>query len=314
MKRKSLHYSIGLDLGGTKLSSALVDSQGTILHERKDPSLKTKKGLISLLSSHVEYLKNKLPKERRKKIKGIGLASAGPLNVERKELVHATHFPKLKVFPIVAFLQNELKRKKIPFPIYFQNDAMAGALGEGWIGKAKTLKTYALITLGTGIGSGVIYKGEPLQYRGMGGEWGLGLIHYEKIKSSTENPYYASIEGLSSGNNISRQAKDLGFSNHSAKELVEEIKKGNMEVKELFQNAALALAMLSHNLCLALHVEKIIFTGGLMEASSYFFPEIKKNYKVLMKGKKEFQCSLEKSQLKNKAGVLGAARLSFLEA
>jgi len=301
-------YTIGLDLGGTKLASALVDSRGKICARRKNWSPKSGKALTEMMADQIESL---IAEVGSQKVKAIGLAAAGPLDVNKGCLLNATHFRRLRSFPIVDQLSKELRRRKLKQKVYFQNDAMAAALGEFWLGAAKNLKTFAVITLGTGIGSGVFYEGQPLQSQGMGGEWGLHLISHGK-PSTGGNSYHGSVEGIASGKNIVRRAKELGFRGNSLEELLPLLRKKSNPYAVLFQEAASALAILCHNLSMSIRPEKILFTGGMMHASPFFFADLKSEYHELMRENRSFECKITRTKLKFDSGLIGAARLPAL--
>lgn len=296
-------YYLGFDLGGTKLAWALVSSKGRLvlyesvpvfLSQDKNPH-KTKKTIIDLMTDVAKDV-------GKRSIKSIGLASAGPMDMEKGLLIDPSNFKNWGTFPIVSNLKKSLAKKRLNTPIYFQNDAMAAALGEGWVGAAKGLTNYIVITLGTGIGTGVIFNGAPALSRGMGGEWGLSIIEGTQT-----------VESIASGPAIVEQAYKMGFPGSSIEDIVLLILRGRDEYRKLFSNAAKALAVLSYNLSLGFHPQKIFFTGGLMGASEYFWEELNEYYSKLIRPRHlVFQAPLLKAKLGNKAGAIGAARLPLL--
>ena len=309
--------TIGLDLGGTKLASALVDAKGKVLKYRKEPArfihggsdaAKSISNVVAQLADTVGGFLDDAPG----KIKGVGLASAGPLDVERGELIHPTNFPGFGRVKIVSLLEKELQKRKIRTKVYFQNDAMAAALGEGWVGGAKGLETFCVVTVGTGIGSGMIYRGRPAQFHGMGGEWGLGMVDFREAKNSDE-PHFGTVEGYASGTGILRRARDLGFAGASVEDLVAAIRAGDEKYRILFQDAALALASLCYNLSLGFHPEKILFFGGMVAVKDLFFDDVLKFYKKFVSVREGFATKIAVAKLGDKAGVIGAARLPWLK-
>jgi glucokinase len=301
--------TLGIDLGGTKVSLALVDKNGKVFGFVKEP---TEKSSPKALAEQIASLTEKLCHTSGKiKLLGIGLASAGPLNLETGELLYPSNFKGWKRVPLVKLLASALAKKKIRAPISFQNDAMAAALGEGWIGGAKGLETFVVVTLGTGIGTGVIFRGSPLQARGMGGEFGIQLVNLAQLKK-VNDPYPACVEGLASGTGIFRRARAEGFAGSSIEDLHKDFLAGKLEHKHLFHEAATALAMLSYNLSLGLHPEKILFTGGLMHMREYFFEDMLVRYRSLISAHPGFRTKIGIAKLGYRAGVVGAARLPVL--
>ncbi len=305
-------YSIGIDLGATKTAIAIVRSDGELISHQLVPTEKKPNALIQQLTALISSI---LETAEGKNIQGIGLAAAGPLNVETGNLIHPSNFPDLKVFPIVARLKTNLKKSKINLPLFFQNDAMAAALGEGWIGGAQMLSTYAVITVGTGIGTGIIFQNKPLQHNGMGGEFGIQLIDFKSLrKRGLANPTRQSVEGIASGTAICKRARRKGFTGDSIQELLIEMEaEGPDKYKPLFEDAAAALAMLCYNLSLGFHPEKILFAGGVMHARKHFLPELRLFYKELTNSNLAFRTPIAMAKLSYKAGAIGAARLPFIE-
>ncbi len=305
--------TIGIDLGGTKLASALVDAKGKVLKYHKERArFGTAEGgaaygvkdVIAQIADTVETHY----KEAKRKVRGVGLASAGPLNVERGELVNPTNYPGWGRVKVVALLERELKKRKIPLKVYFQNDAMAAALGEGWVGGAKGLSTYAVVTVGTGVGSGMVYRERPAQFGGMGSEWGLSLVRFD-VAHDTHEPHFGTVEGFASGTGILRRARDMGFSGERLEDLVKAMRGGENQYRVLFQEAAIALASLCYNLSMGFHLEKILFSGGMMAVRDLFFDDVERHYQEFIRVRPGFETKLGMAKLDDKAGVIGAARL-----
>lgn len=313
-------YFLGIDVGGTKIAAALVDSRGRILDANTIrtnisrstlPASVTRKQILTQIGACVEPLLKQNP---RLKITATGLAAAGPLDVEKGLLVHPTHFPGWKIVPIVKLLRAELKKQKLHAPVYMQNDAMAAAMGEGWVGTAKKWTNYAVITVGTGIGTGVIHAGRPTQFKGMGGEWGHMLLSLPDLRQGAAMQGIAhttSVEGYASATGIRARAKAAGFAGSTMEELVQAIRSGDTRWQPLFDDAGLALAQLAFNLSLGLRLEGIAFGGGLMREADLFLPALKARYAELIRHRKGFAAKLVKAKLGNDAGMVGAARLAY---
>lgn len=307
-------YTVGLDLGGTKLAGALVDQDGQILSFQKESILDLKtdkngaKKIVHVMGEMVSSFKERFPQAFKKAhFKGVGLASAGPLNVEKGELIHPVNFPGWKIVPIQSLLANEMKRRKIPTPVFFQNDAIAAARAEGWIGGAQGCQSFAVVTIGTGIGSGVIFRHQPCQSSGMGSEFGHLILNNARILSATDLKKHT-VEGMASGTGILRRAhQEMGLTAKSVEELVE-----NPKAQPLFDDAADALAALCYNLSIGFHLDKILFSGGLIKVRHLYWARLKSRYQELISEfNPEFRCPLQVAKCMNQAGVIGAARLPY---
>lgn len=307
MKRAT--FTIGIDLGGTKVAVGAVSAQGKVIQHRQEP---TEKSNPRALTRQIARICAKLCAELRAEPYGIGLASAGPLDIERGLLLFPTNFKNWKRVELVRLLREALRKEKISSPLAFQNDAMAAALGEGWIGAAKQLESYAVVTVGTGIGSGVVFRGKPLQFSGMGSEWGNALLSLQSLRESP-SVYEASVENFASGTGLLKRARERGFSGAHTEELVAALRAGDTQWQALFDDAALALAMLCYNLSLGLHLQKILFSGGLLAASDLFLPRVHELYDEWIRQRPGFRTTIGKAKLGKRAGLVGAARLPRLQ-
>ncbi len=314
--------TVGLDLGGTKLAGALVNSNGEILSFHKASILHLKTGspktqqrqIINLMTNMILNFKKEFPQAFHvSQFAGIGLASAGPMNVDKGCLLNPTNFPGWKTAPLQKDLIDSLKQHRMNVPVAFQNDAIAAALAEGWIGGAKDLTSYAVVTIGTGIGSGVIFRGHPVQTNGMGSEFGHLIIQNNLIKSAADlKPN--TVEGIASGTGILRRAQLLGFKGNSVEEVVQAIETGQKKYQVLFDDAADVLAALCYNLSIGFNLEKILFSGGLIKVRYLYFERMKKRYLGLVNEMNPyFRCPLQVAKALNQAGVLGAAFLPYLK-
>ncbi len=316
---KKMTYTIGLDLGGTKLAAALLKSDGEIVDfikvpvemSREGSPKQTQKRVIELMASLVLDFKSRYPREcSTASFRGVGLASAGPLNTETGYILNAANFPGWKLVPIREWLEKDIRSKGFKTKVHFQNDAIAAALAEGWIGGAIGQKSYAMITVGTGIGSGVIFNGQPCHSRGMGSEFGHLIIDYKGLQSHPDQPNHYTVEGIASGTGLLRRAREKGFNGNS----VEELANSPLEKYEgLFDDMAWALACLCYDLSIGFNVEKIFVSGGLIKIKHLYLASLKKSYQALIRQRNPaFECKIEIARTKNQAGVIGAGYLPYL--
>ncbi|MDZ7760420.1 MAG: ROK family protein, partial [Desulfovermiculus sp.] len=142
---------ISIDLGGTNVRGTWVDSRGqygrVILHTRPRTQQGTKESLKNLVCD----LQDQAPEQ----VQGIGLATAGPLDHRKRMYLSTTNMPELDHFRVGEFLEEAFS-----LPVRMENDAQAAALGEVWAGSLPGTAQAVVITLGTGVGSGVILNHE----------------------------------------------------------------------------------------------------------------------------------------------------------
>jgi len=320
MTKKS--FTIGLDLGGTKLASALLDQNGKIIDFIKVPvemkkdgsAAKTQKRVIGLMNDICHDFKKRFPTELDKKyFKGVGLASAGPLDTEKGLLINPINFPGWKTVPIKKLLQDSLSKSGFKSKVEFQNDAIAAALAEGWIGGAKKFESYAIITVGTGIGSGVIFNKKPCHSKGMGSEFGHLVCDMQSLMKNKNDLKKYTVEGIASGTALLRRAKELGFKGESVEELVKAYKSGEKKYQILFDEMSFALSILAYDLSVGFHLDGIFVSGGLIKIKDLYFDEMKKNYNTLItEFNPKFKTKINIAKTENHAGVIGAGYLPYL--
>ena len=155
-------YVMGLDLGGTNIVCLLMTGKGQVVSRDTRPTL-AKEGKGRVLSQIVNSAERILEESETKlgispkSIIGLGVGSPGPLSI-KKGLIHfSPNLPGWNNVPLVDIL-----RDRIALPIFLENDANAAALGEWWRGAGKEVDNLVLLTLGTGIGGGIIVQGEVL--------------------------------------------------------------------------------------------------------------------------------------------------------
>lgn len=314
-----MKHTIGFDLGGTKLAAALVKQNGEIVDFIKVPiNLKTagtpqkaQKQIIQMMADIALDFKSRFPRQcSPQNLEGIGLASAGPMNIEKGVLIHPVNFPGWKIVPIKALLEKALLKIGIKSKVYFQNDAMAAALAEGWVGGARKMQSYAVITVGTGIGSGVILNGRPCQSKGAGSEFGHILLNVKNVQGGSPH-FTQTAEGIASGTALLRRARELGFTGNSVEELVADNQK---KYQFLYDDMSWALAALCYNLSIGFHLDGIFLSGGLIKIQNLYFKQTQKIYQKMVRDfNKMFEVKINIARTKNQAGVLGAAYLPWLK-
>lgn len=163
----------GIDLGGTTIKAALVNEKGEILCQKSIPTggerphREVVMDMADLLIEIIESQGLKL-----EDIASVGIGSPGAINPETGRVMFAANFADFRDVPMV-----ELMKEKLPMPVYLENDANVAALGEALYGAGEGSKNCIAITLGTGLGGGIIIDGKIFSgaFYG-GGEMGHQVI------------------------------------------------------------------------------------------------------------------------------------------
>ncbi len=303
---KKQKYVIGIDLGGTKIAAALFTQEGKILAEDKQPA-HLQDGWKGMREQIVEICQ-KL--QKTKEASAIGVGSAGPLHAPSGKLLDPTNFGwGPKIVPLTKDLEKILK-----LPVKLENDAACAALAEFWKGKAGG--DCVILTLGTGLGVGVLLEGKLLRgSRGLHPEMGHQVLRPNDADAPCGCGNYGCAEALLSGVNVGkRAAKKWGLAALTGKELWALAERKDPRALDLFAEYGDLLGHYFFNLVTAFYPKKIILTGSFAEAQSAFLPPAKEKLKKLLERRLHtmpIEPEVRVSTLGNRAGVYGAAYIAL---
>lgn len=166
-----MEYYAGIDLGGTNIKCGIVDETGTVIKYESIPTNR-EKGFSDVVSTMAELVK-KLSKAVSGRVKAVGVGAPGTIDGENGVVVYSNNLAWEKV-PLAAELGNELH-----LPVRITNDANAAAYGEYLCGAGKEYRSIVMLTLGTGVGSGIVIDGKLFEgNRGAGAELGHEVIRF----------------------------------------------------------------------------------------------------------------------------------------
>ncbi|OQY39820.1 MAG: hypothetical protein B6229_03030 [Spirochaetaceae bacterium 4572_7] len=300
---------IGIDLGGTNIKSGLLDSSNSLVFDQSRPTGSTLDEIVNNLAEIIDELKDRAKKEYQSAVTGVGIGVPG---VVSKGLDHVFKCTNLGWHDIPL---KELLSDRAGLPIFIDNDANLAALAELYIGSLKGVDTGLLLTLGTGIGGGVIINGKP--YRGSNG-LGMEIGHmvlgenffdcscgkngcFETFSSATALVKY--YEKLLSDNSVKSSFEV------SAKNIFVNARAGDKLSFEAVDRTATYLAMGIVNVINILDPAVIALGGGMAGSDGFLLKmtreKVKKN--LFVKGFPSAKIELATSG--NQAGTIGAALL-----
>ena len=308
-------YVVGVDLGGTKIYTALVDLEGNVKNE---VIIKTEaeKGEVVVLNKILDTIDTVLNNVDINEVLAIGVGSPGPLDVKNGLIVYTPNLP-FKNFNIVKPI-----KEKYNLPTYLDNDANVATLGEFMFGAGRGTENMVFVTASTGIGGGAIINGKL--FRGSTGN-ALEIGHMTVLKGGPRcgcgNDGCG--ESLGSGTAIMRTAQEAvksnaitslkNFSEVTAKEVFEEAKKGDRIANEILTNALSYLGITIANIANTFDPDMIVIGGGVVNGGDIVLETIKKEVENRCLRSISSNCRIEKAMLDGKAGMLGAAALAILE-
>ena len=312
MKKK---YVVGVDLGGTKIYTALVDLEGNIIKEKAVETLAFE-GENAVMGRIIDTINYVIDGTEKNLIKSIGIGSPGPLDVKNGVIIENSNLP-FKNFEIVKTI-----RETYDLPTYLDNDANVATLGEFMFGAGKGTENMVFITASTGIGGGAVINGKL--FRGTTGnalEIGHTIVANEGPRCGCGN--IGCAEALGSGTAIGKRAKEAvatnvetslkNYENVTSKEVFKEAANGDRVAKNILETSLNYLGIAVANTITNFDPEKVVIGGGVINGGSIVLDTIRRV--VGERALKTFvdSCTVEKAVLGGKAGVLGAAALAITE-
>lgn len=308
-----MEYSIGLDLGGTNLRAAAMDRTGTFLEKVSGRTTEAggKEALLAGMASLINGLKSKFGSGG---LAGIGVGVPGFILLKEGVITNSNNLACLENSPIRDEMEALLGTRVI-----LENDANAAALGEKWMGAGRDVDELVLLTLGTGIGGGIIIGGRALHgYLGMAGE--LGHMTVVPIGNPCGCGNRGCLEKHASATAVTAMARLLQLGeNLSSRQVCELAMAGNEKARRIWTIVGESLGVALANLVNAFNFPLYLLSGGMLGAWDLFAPAM---FETVRARSFTYRASLERPQgtriekasLGNEAGLYGAAYLPWIEA
>jgi glucokinase len=313
-------WYVGVDLGGTTIKMAFLTSYGEIVTKWEIPT-NTEDGGIHItmdIAKAIDYKLKELNQEKQHLL-AIGMGAPGFIEMETGFIYQAVNIG-WKDFPLKDRLEVETG-----LPVTVDNDANIAALGEMWRGAGDGAKNLLCVTLGTGVGGGIIANGQILHgASGMAGE--IGHITSITTGGSPCNcGKTGCLETIASATGIARLATEAVASANensmlkqlfdqigalTAKDVFDAVNKGDELAAEVLDETAFHLGLAIANLSNAFNPEKIIIGGGVSKAGDALLEPLKKHFERFALGRVAESAEFKIATLGNDAGVIGGAWLA----
>lgn len=310
---------IGVDLGGTKIAVGIVTKEGKILLQRNSPT-KAKRGAKEVINDIVKLIKELIVElnMKEKDVLGIGIGVPGPTDNNTGYVIQCVNLGWVNV-PLRSMINEQLN-----IPVQIDNDASLAALAEHEIGSLKDIDSGVLLTLGTGIGGGIILKGNLLTgSHGVVCELGHTIVGenfydcscgrngcLETFASATALiKYTKKIIKESNTSTIILDKLNGNLELLDAKIIFDAAKEGDFIAIKAIERFAKYLAIGISNLINILDPEMISIGGGVSKAGEYLMDLIR-SYLYKYKAFKNVEiANINLAKLGNEAGIVGAAML-----
>lgn len=308
---------VGVDIGGTTVKIGLIRNSGEIIEKWEIPTKRSEQGtevIDDIWSSVVIRLEeNAINLET---LLGIGIGAPGFIDSENGYVFEAVNIG-WKDFNLTEYMSN-----KTGLPVYVENDANIAVLGENWLGAGDRASDVIAVTLGTGVGGGIIASGKIVNGdNGTAGEIGHITVEPNGIQCNCGRK--GCLETIASATGIARQAmKVIDEKPNSplaqvykekqtitSKDVFDLAATGNEESIAIVNHTAEVIGLVLANLAVTLNPSKILIGGGVSKAGDAILQPINKYFTRYALPRTREACELRIAELGNDAGIVGAAYL-----
>lgn len=306
---------IGIDVGGTNVKIALVDDKGSILYSNSVPT-RAEMGYEYTVNNIKQAIRDLMSETKVTDIEGIGFDFPGQIDYKNGIVRLAPNIPGWVNVPIAQIIEDEFK-----IPTRIDNDVHCAALGELNFGAGKGCENFICMTVGTGIGSGIVINGKLVR----GASNAAGELGHIKLQMH-DGPLcgcgdYACLEAFASGPAIVKMAEEyiMGGKSTKFRELAnpditpyivsEAAKLGDPVAKQIFNKMGEYIGFGLTSVVNLLNPEKIIIGGGVADAGDILLNPIRETIKKRAMVVAGSAVEVVPAELGNTAGVIGASML-----
>jgi glucokinase len=325
-------FAVGVDLGGTNMRIAAVDETGKQL-EVISTSTEVKRGresVVSAMCDAIRALSGKFSSTHR--LIGTGIGVPGIIDMESGLVKESPNLPDWAEYPVREEIQ-----KRLGTSVILENDANAAALGEKWLGAGSDVENMCMITLGTGVGGGVVLNGHIWHgMTGMAGELGHMAVYPDGVQCGCSNrgclEQYASatavkrmaVEKIASGKAPELARAMSENPEFSAKVVFQYAIQGDKQAQEIFRAVGRALGIIIADMINVLNLQMYVIGGGVSSAWEMFSPtlfaELRQRSFVYratepdpyLTAPQRRKTIITRALLGSDAGLIGAARLPMM--
>ena len=276
------NYSIGVDLGGTNLRIAAIEQQGNLLEKVTlgAESALSRDRVVADMCDAIQHVVSKYRDSGA--LQGIGIGVPGIIDLKTGVVRKSPNRPDWVDYPVRAEIERRLGTR-----VMLENDANAAALGEKWLGAARGVDDMAMLTIGTGVGGGLVLGGRVWHGMiGMAGEFGHNTVEPEGALCRCGNR--GCLEAYASATAVVRMAREAVASGaapglaraacanaeFSAKTVYNLAIQGDEEARRIFRRMGRALGIVLAGMVNALNLPMYVIGGGVSGAWEAFSPSI----------------------------------------
>ncbi|MCX5713480.1 MAG: ROK family protein [Candidatus Omnitrophica bacterium] len=297
-------FIIGIDLGGTNLRIALLDLKYRIILKRNlsTRAYHSKSSLIEAIVASVNILIRD-SRIKRDEVMGVGLGLPGPVDAERGKVYFLPNIPGWKNTNLKKILT-----KKLRLPVFLDNDAKLMSLAEYALGAARGAKCAICLTLGTGVGGGIVINGRI--FRGVSNVSGeIGHLPINEHGPACNCGGRACLEAYIGNNHILGEARKTFKRDISLEELSVLAKNNDRRALRIWSRVGSRLGLALVSVVNLLNPDRIVIGGGVANAGPVLFSSVKGFLAKRAMPVQSRDVKIVKAQLGPEAGMIGAAVL-----
>ncbi|MHC4698301.1 MAG: ROK family protein [Planctomycetota bacterium] len=312
--------AVGIDLGGTNLKVAVVEHEGRIRAKRTcpidaahgpDPTIDRIVGEVDAALADASLA--------RADVIGVGIGTPGPLNIKEGRIIHAANLPGWEDVPIRDRLHDTLQ-----LPVTLDNDGNAAAFGEFWVGAGRGTDDLVMLTLGTGVGGGIVSDGRLVHgHFDNAAELGHMIVVSGGLPCSCGQrgclEQYASAGGVArrvvaameSGESCALGTRMQAGESIDAADVVGCAEHGDPLCLRIWEEACLFLSIACINIQHVFNPMRIVLGGGMSRAGTFLLDRVRANIQERSWSLHNDLPTVTLATLGYDAGVIGAAGLAW---
>ena len=304
---------IGVDLGGTNLRTALLSQDGAIMEKNKESS-RASDGHERVVQRLIENIKRQrdIGVSQGHAVMAVGVGAPGVIDIERGIVVKSPNFPDWNNLPLKAELE-----KALGLTVFIENDANAAALGEQWRGAGKGIGSMIMLTLGTGVGGGIVLDGNIWHGAdGMAGEIGHMTILPEGRMCGCGNAgcleMYASARGVTQNYCEALAEQERPVSDFiTSQQVYQAAREGNEAAARAMRDTGRYLGIGIASLINIFNPEMVVLGGGVKDAWDLFIDSTRAEVMKRAFDIPARRARIVPSELGDDAGMVGAAAVAL---
>ena len=317
-----MEYAIGIDLGGTFIKGGVIDLKGVVIYSTSVET-EAEKGPDAVLEK-IAGLCHKVVEGASitwGQVKCVGVGTPGPLSRARGLVYTAPNLPGWKSVQVVKILE-----KKLKCPVFLENDANAAAYAENWVGAGRGAASMILLTLGTGIGGGVVLGGKVWHGQDdAAGELGHMSINFDgprcgcgasgciEAYASAPATVRRALKGIEEGRKTTLKAVLEKNGEISAKDIYDATVAGDAFAAEVIKTTGTLLGVAVANYVNIFNPEMVVLFGGLAGAGELIFEPVREEVKKRALKPSGETVRILPAKLGGNAGIIGAAGCALIE-